>query len=92
MPFGLCNAPQTLCRLMDQVIPAHLRTIVFVYLDDLLVLSDDFDSHMVLLQEIALCLRKANLTINISKSKFRMEKIKSLGFILGNGTLKTRPR
>jgi len=67
IPFVLCNAPQALCRLMNQVIPAHLRTRVFVYLDDLLVLSDDFDSHMVLLQEIALCLRKANLTVNICK-------------------------
>jgi len=39
MPFGLTNAAQTLCRLMDNVIPANLRTRVFVYLDDLLVLS-----------------------------------------------------
>lgn len=89
MPFGLCNAPQTLCRLMDRVIPAHLRTRVFVYLDDLLVLSDDFDSHLVLLQEVALCLRKANLTINIAKSKFCLTEIKYLGFIVGQGQLRT---
>ncbi|XP_043659593.1 uncharacterized protein LOC122624186 [Drosophila teissieri] len=36
MPFGLCNAAQRLCRLMDKVIPARLRSNVFVYLDDLL--------------------------------------------------------
>lgn len=91
MPFGLCNAAQTLCRLMDQVIPAHLRTRVFVYLDDLLILSDDFDSHLLLLQEIALCLRRANLTINISKSKFCMKEITYLGFIIGDGQIRTNP-
>lgn len=91
MPFGLCNAAQTLCRLMDQVIPAHLRTRVFVYLDDLLILSDDFSSHMSLLSEIATYLRQANLTINIAKSKFCMKEIKYLGFIIGDGQIKTDP-
>lgn len=42
MPFGLCNAPQTMSRLMDKVIPPSLRTEVFVYLDDLLIISDTF--------------------------------------------------
>lgn len=77
---------------MDRVIPTHLRTRVIVYLDDLLVLSDDFESHMLLLQEVALCLRKAKLTINISKSKFCMKEIKYLGFIVGDGQIKTDPR
>ena len=39
MPFGLTNAPQTMCRLMDCIIPAHLKSTVFVYLDDLLLVS-----------------------------------------------------
>lgn len=59
MPFGFCNAAQTLCRLMVLVIPASLRPPVFVYLDDLLILSDDFESHMNLLEEIARYLRQA---------------------------------
>jgi len=31
---------------MDKVIPASLRNEVFVYLDDLLVVSDTFEEHM----------------------------------------------
>lgn len=42
MPFGLCNAPQTMCRLMDEIIPADLRYCVFGYLDDLLVVVRRF--------------------------------------------------
>lgn len=65
MPFGLCNAAQRLCRLMDKVIPEELKTNVFVYLDDLLVISSDFESHMDLLEEVAKCLKQANLTIGL---------------------------
>lgn len=48
MAFGLCTSPQTLCRLMDNVISSELKNRVFVYLDDLLVLSEDFDSNVQL--------------------------------------------
>ncbi|XP_017486925.1 PREDICTED: RNA-directed DNA polymerase homolog [Rhagoletis zephyria] len=65
MPFGLCNASQRLCRLMDKVISSRLREHVFVYIDDLLICSPDFDSHLVHLAEVAECLAGAGLTINL---------------------------
>lgn len=49
MPFGLCNAAQTLCRLMQRVIPHELSDRVFVYLDDLLIVSENFEEHMNIL-------------------------------------------
>ncbi|KAL7726194.1 hypothetical protein ACLKA6_001599 [Drosophila palustris] len=52
MPFGLCNAAQQLCRLMDKVIPTTLRSNVFVYLDDLLIISADFPTHMKYLRSV----------------------------------------
>lgn len=91
MPFGLSNAAQTLCRTLDKVLPSRLRDNVFLYLDDLLVCTEDFESHIKILNEVAMCLRKANLTINLDKSKFCMREIKYLGFIVGHGTLQTDP-
>lgn len=91
MPFGLCNAPQTMCRLMDKVIPTELREFVFVYIDDLLVVSKCFDSHITRLKTVAKCLREANLSINVNKSKFAMKEIKYLGHIVGNGQIKADP-
>lgn len=91
MPFGLCNAPQTMCRLMDKVIPQELRDFVFVYIDDLLVVSQSFDAHVDRLKVVARCLREANLTINVTKSKFCMKEIRYLGHIVGNGTIKPDP-
>lgn len=91
MPFGLCNAPQTLCRLMDKVIPADLRQFIFVYMDDLLVVSKTFEDHMFRLRAVARCLKEANLTINVRKSKFCMREIKYLGHIVGRGCIKPDP-
>lgn len=91
MPFGLCNGPQTMSRLMDKVIPSRLRKNVFIYLDDLLICSADFESHIKLLTEVAYCLKLAKLTININKSKFCQREIRYLGYIVGNGCLKVDP-
>uniref|UniRef100_W8AS19 RNA-directed DNA polymerase n=1 Tax=Ceratitis capitata TaxID=7213 RepID=W8AS19_CERCA len=89
MPFGLCNAAQRMCRLMDKVIPASLRENVFVYLDDLLVCSVDFPSHICLLEKVARCLRDAKLTINVEKSKFCYREVRYLGYVVGDGCIRT---
>lgn len=91
MPFGLCNAAQSMCRLMDLAIPSVLRESVFVYIDDLLVVSENFNMHLERLEIVAKCLRKANLTINVDKSKFVMRTIRYLGHIVGNGEIKADP-
>ena len=77
MPFGLCNAAQRLCRLMDKVVPASIREIVLIYLDDLLVVSPDLETYFQLLQIVA-----AGLTINTAKSKFYYKELKYLGYIV----------
>lgn len=91
MPFGLCNAPSTMCRLMDQLIPADLRHCVFVYLDDLIIVSEDFSTHLAILIRIANTFRNANLTLNIAKSKYCVTEVNYLGYIIGNGGIKTDP-
>ncbi|GBP97703.1 Retrovirus-related Pol polyprotein from transposon 297 [Eumeta japonica] len=91
MPFGLCNGPQAMSRLMDKTIPSRLRENVFVYLDDLLVCSATFEEHIELLSQVAKCLKNAGLTINVDKSKFCQSEIKYLGYRIGRGCLKVDP-
>lgn len=91
MPFGLCNAPQTMCRLMDEIIPPDLRHCVFGYLDDLVIVSEDFPSHMEVLVRISAQFRRANLSLNVSKSKFCVTRVNYLGYVIGNGGITTDP-
>lgn len=74
---------------MDMVIPHQLHDQVFVYIDDLLVVSSDFEHHLQLLNIVAGHLRKAGLTINVEKSKFCLTKVKYLEYIIGDGCVKT---
>ena len=89
MPFGLKNACQTMCEVIDKVVPYELRDQIFPYVDDLLVVSSDFDEHIKLLGILADRLRQAGLTINVQKSKFCFKELKFLGYVVGDGCLKT---
>lgn len=91
MPFGLCNAPQTMCRLVDQIIPPDLRHCVFGYLDDLVVISEDFSSHISILIRIAQEFKRANLTLNLGKCQFCVTQVKYLGYVIGHGGIQTDP-
>jgi len=91
MPFDLTNASQTMTRPMDKVIPSSLRNEVFVYLDDLLVVSDTFEGHMKVLSLVAGQIRAAGVTFNIGESKFCMKSVKYLGHIVGEGVIRTDP-
>jgi len=83
MPFGLTNASQTMTRLMDKVIIANLRNEVFVYLDDLLVVSDSFETHKKALGLVAKQVKIDCLTLNVEKIHFCMRSVKYLGHLVG---------
>ncbi len=44
-----------------------------------------------MLEQVATLLRKANLTINLEKSRFVMKEIKYLGYLVGEQGLRTDP-
>ena len=46
MSFGLCNAPATYARAMQLVLRGLTWDIVLAFLDDILVMGKDFESHM----------------------------------------------
>ena len=45
MPFGLCNAPATFQRAMNNIFSPHLDRFVGIYLDDIIVYSSSLQEH-----------------------------------------------
>ena len=46
MPFGLCNAPATFQRVIEQALCGLQWHITVLYLDDIIVYSRDFEEHL----------------------------------------------
>ena len=52
MPFGLTNAPAAFQRFMNDIFSDLLDVTVVVYLDDILIFSDDPSEHFVHIREV----------------------------------------
>ena len=79
VPFGLCKAPATFSRLMDQVLAGlHWETCLF-YLDDIVVFSSPWEEHLARLREVFERLRHANLKLGAAKCTFAAKEVSYLG-------------
>lgn len=80
LSFGLCNAPATFQRLMNEILYTVLGDDVVVYLEDILIWSHDFDEHLVKLAEVVSLLNNAGLKLNIRKCMFCLKELTFLGY------------
>ena len=52
MPFGLCNAPASFQRMMNNILKEKIGNTVQVYLDDIVIFTETFEEHMKELEEV----------------------------------------
>ena len=86
MPFGLRNAASTFQRAMDKIFSTLLS--VFIYLDEILVFSDDLESHLRDLEKVFEILNRYNLKISLHKCVFCVKELDFLGFNVSTAGLK----
>lgn len=87
MPFGLCGAPATFQRMMDQVIKG-LHKFANAYLDDLIIFSATWEDHLTHLRAVLSRLQELGLTTKPSKCQFAMTECTYLGHVVGSGVVK----
>ena len=88
MPFGLSNAPAAFQRFMNDIFSDLLDVHVIVYLDDILIYSDDPAEHKKHVREVLRRLRKHGLYARPDKCHFSTDSVEYLGFILSKEGLK----
>lgn len=91
MPFGLCNAGATFERLMEKVLSNLSWKICMVYLDDIIILSQTFDEHIINLKQVFHRLKGANLKMNPKKCYLLQKQVSFLGHIVDENGVATDP-
>ena len=75
MPFGLTNAPATFQRLMSQLFSGKEWEFVTVYLDDVLIVSQNITEHLEHVKKVLVQLSEAGLCLKPSKCVFAASEI-----------------
>ncbi|CAJ0965001.1 unnamed protein product [Ranitomeya imitator] len=91
MPFGLSNAPSVFQSFMHDIFREYLDKFLIVYLDDILVFSDDWESHVKQVRMVFQVLRANSLFVKGSKCLFGVQKVSFLGFIFSPSTIEMDP-
>ena len=79
MPYGLCNAPATFQRLMQNCLGELNLTYALIYLDDVIVFSRTEEEHLIRLRAVFEHFWEHGLKLKPSKCPFLRKEITFLG-------------
>ena len=82
MPFGLTNAPVAFQQFMNDIFSNLLDVCVVIYLDDILIYSNNMSEHHWHVKEVLKHLRKTSLSTKVENCEFHSELVEYLGYIL----------
>ena len=85
MLFGLTNAPASFQGYINKILAEKLDIFVIVYLDDILIYTeDDGDGHVAAVRWVLEQLRKFSLYANLKKCRFHQDKVWFLGYVVSS--------
>ncbi|KAJ3689111.1 hypothetical protein LUZ61_018275 [Rhynchospora tenuis] len=90
MPFGLKNAPAIFQRKMDNCFRGT-EEFIAVYIDDILVFSENEEQHAKHLQKMLEICEKWGLVLSPTKMKIAVQEIEFLGAVIGNKKIRLQP-
>ncbi len=88
MSFNLINASIMFQIFVNNVLQHYLNQFIIVYLNDILVYLKTKKEHMQYVKKVLQTLKKVNLRIKSEKSKFHVQNVQFLKFIVMFQSLK----
>ena len=83
MPFGLSNAPASFQGYINKILAEKLDVFVIVYLDDILIYTEDVgQGHVEAVKWVLENLRKNGLFANLKKCRFHQDEVRFLGYVV----------
>ncbi|KKA21648.1 Transposon-encoded protein with TYA [Rasamsonia emersonii CBS 393.64] len=80
MPFGLCNAPATFQRYIDQALHGLIDEELIAYLDDILIYGSTLEEVQERTRHCLQRLREWGLCVKLRKCRFHVQTVNFLGF------------
>ena len=90
LPFGLCNAPATFQRTMNNLL-TPCREFAEVYIDDIIIHSRTLKEHAEHVRAVLSLLRKENLYAKMKKCAFGLREVEFCGFVVTADGIKSHP-
>jgi hypothetical protein len=91
LPFGLANAPAQFQTMMSDLFKDR-KNFVLVYLDDIVVFSENPDDHWDQVKQVLQVLRENKLFCKLSKCHFKKKELAYLGYVLSDQGISMDPR
>lgn len=92
MPFGYVNAPSIFQRAISETLDPALYLCCLVYVDDIIIYSDSFDTHLDDLNKVFELLDKFHWRVKLTKCQFAKEEIEYLGHEVSRGHIQPLDR
>jgi hypothetical protein len=70
LSFGLKNSGIAFQKVMQQILSPHLNSNIIIYIDDILILSENFTEHLDSVSKILTTLKKNGIKIKVKKCDF----------------------
>ena len=91
MPFGLCNAPATFQRVMNEIFHDLIGKTMHVYIDDVTIYTKTFEEHLEVLKEVLLRIQQHGMFLKPKKCTIATHELHMLGHIISKNGIKTDP-
>lgn len=82
MTFGLANSPSVFQAFVNEVFRDMLNKNLIVYIDDILIYSEMFETHVQEVRAVLQCLIDHQLYAKVQKCEFHQTQISFLGYII----------